>query len=55
MHHTYIVCIGIDYVMRMKKNYPQVYLEELKYETKKGKMPEFIDVKLESVYISDSE
>ena len=35
VHHTYIVCIGIDSVMRMKKNYPQVYLEELKYKTKK--------------------
>ena len=27
-----------------KKNYPQVYLEECKYEIKKKKMTKFIDV-----------
>ena len=31
-HYTCIACITIDSVMRMeKKNYPQVYLEECKY------------------------
>ena len=43
-HHTCIACITIDSVMEMdKKNYPQVYLEEYKYEIKKIKTPEFID------------
>ena len=27
-----------------KKNYPEMYLEEYKYETKKKKMTRFIDV-----------
>ena len=31
-----------------KKNYPQVYAEECKYKIKKRKIPEFIDVELES-------
>ena len=31
-----------------KENYPQVYLEECKYQIKKIKMPGFIDVELES-------
>ena len=38
-----------------KKNYPQVYLEECKYKIKKIKMPEFIDIKVESASSSDSE
>ena len=34
--------------MRMeKKNYPQVYLEECKYRTKKTKMTNFIETELE--------
>ena len=37
-------CITIDSVMRTeKKNYPQVYLEEFKYRTKKTKMTKFIE------------
>ena len=44
-HYTCIACITIDSVMKMeKKNYPQVYLEECKFRTKKKKIPEFIDV-----------
>ena len=31
-----------------KKNYPQVYLEELKYRMKKKKMTKLIKVELES-------
>ena len=31
-----------------KKNYPQVYLEECKYRTKKIKMASFINIELES-------
>ena len=38
-----------------KKNYPQAYLEQCKYKRKKKKMPEFIDVDLESDSSSDSE
>ena len=56
MYYTCIACITIDSVMRMeKKNYPQVYLEECKYKIKKIKMPEFIDIKVESASSSDSE
>ena len=56
VHQTCIACISIDSVMRMgKKKYLQVYLEECKYKIKKIKMPEFIDVKLESDSSSDSE
>ena len=48
-HYTCIACITIDSVMRMeKKNYPQVYLEECKYRTKKTKMTKFIEAELES-------
>ena len=50
MRHTCLAFITIDYVLRIeKKNYPQVYLEECKYKTKKKKMPEFTDVGLESI------
>ena len=46
---TCIAVINIDSsVMKMdKKNYPQVYLEECKYEIKKKKTVEFIDVELD--------
>ena len=44
MHYTCIACITIDSVMRMeKKNCPQVYLEECKYNIKKTKMTKFIN------------
>ena len=36
-----------------KKNYPQVYLEECKYKTKKINIPRFINIELELE--SDSE
>ena len=55
VHHTCIACTTIDFVMRMKKSYLQVYLEECKYKIKKIKMPEFIDIKVESASSSDSE
>ena len=36
MHYACIACITIDSVMKMvKKNYPQVFLEECKYKVKK--------------------
>ena len=55
VHHTCIACTTIDFVMRMEKNYLQVYLEECKYNIKKIKMPEFIDIEVESASSSDSE
>ena len=48
MHCACIACITIDFVMRMGKNYPQVYLEECNYKIKKIKMAEFINTELES-------
>ena len=46
---TCIVCITIDFVMRMeKKNYPQVSLEGCKYKIKKKKMTKFINTELQS-------
>ena len=48
-HYICIAWITIDSVTRMKKkNYPQVYLEELKYRMKKKKMTKLIKVELES-------
>ena len=56
MHYTCITCITIDSVVRMeKKNYPQVYLEECKYKSKKIKMTKFINTELESDLESDTE
>ena len=56
MHYTCIACITIYSVMRMeKKNYPQVYLEEFKYITKKTNMIKFIEAELESESESESE
>ena len=56
MHHTCIAYITIDSVMRMeKKNYPQVHLEGYKYKIKKISVSKFIDTKLESDSISNSE
>ena len=49
MHYTCIACITIDSVMRMeKKNYPQVYLQQYKYKSKKIKITKFINTELES-------
>ena len=48
-HYTCIACITIDSVLRIdKKNHPQVYLEQCKYEVKKMQMPRFINTKLKS-------
>ena len=55
-HDTCIACITIDSVMRMvKKNYPQVYLEECKYKIKKTQMSTFINTELESNSESDTD
>ena len=55
MHYTCIACIAIDFVMKMEKNYPQVYLGECKYKVKKIQMSRFINAELESNSESDSE
>ena len=54
-HNTCIACISIASVMRIEKNYLQVYLEECKYKIKKKKMSEVIDFELELDSSSDSE
>ena len=55
-HYTCIACITIDSVRRMeKKNYPQVYLEECKYRTKKTKMTKVIEAEIESKPGSESD
>ena len=49
MHYTCIACITIDSLMKMgKKYFPQVYLEECKYEIKKIQMSRFINAELDS-------
>ena len=46
-HYTCIACITIDSVMRIdKKNYPQVCLEECKYEINRIQMSRFINTQL---------
>ena len=47
--------LSIASVMRIEKNYPQVYLEECKYKIKKKKKSEVIDFELELDSSSDSE
>ena len=55
-HYTCIACVTIDSVMRIeKKNYPQDFLEECKYKTKKTKVSKFISTELESESVSQSE
>ena len=55
-HYTCIACITVVSVMKMnKKNYPQVYLEECKYNVKKINTPRYINIELESVPESDIE
>ena len=46
--YTGIASITIDSVMRMDKNYPQIYLEEFKYKSKKIKTTKLISTELES-------
>ena len=56
MHYTCIICVTIDSVLRIdKKNYPQVYLEECKYEVKKIQMSRFISTEIESDSDSESD
>ena len=56
MHYVCIPAICIDSVLRVnRKDYPQVYLEQCKYKTKKRELVSFIDdeVDLSSDYESD--
>ena len=56
MQYACIACIAINSVTKIyKKDYPQVYLEELKYRAKKIQMSRFINAELESDSESDSE
>ena len=44
IHYVCIAAICIESVLRVdKKNYPQVYLEQCKYKTRKRKLVDFID------------
>ena len=55
VHYTRIACVTIDSVMKIKKKYPQVYLEEFKHKVKKIKMSKFIYTELESESESEVE
>ena len=48
VHYACIACITTDSVMKTKRNYSQVYLEECEYKIKKIKTSKFINTKLES-------
>ena len=55
-YYTCIACITFISVLRMsKKNYPQFYLEEYKYNVKKAHIPRFMNIELESDSESDAE
>ena len=55
IHYTCIVCITIDFVMKIeKKNHSQVYLEECKYKIK-TKTSRFINTELDSDSDSESD
>ena len=47
IYYTCIVAITIDSIMKIDKKYfPQVYLEECRYDVKKKKVRNFIDTEL---------
>ena len=49
IHYTCTACITIDSIVKMDEKYfPQVYLEECKYKTKKIQMSRFINAELGS-------
>ena len=48
IHYVCIAAICTDSVLRVdKKHYPQVYLEQCKYKTRKRKLVDFIDDKVD--------
>ena len=54
IYYSSIAVINEDSVTRIdKRNYPQVYLKECKYEKKKKKMVKFIDVEFDLVDSDD--
>ena len=48
IYYTCTACITIDFVIKMNKNYLQVYLENCKYKIKKIQPPRFINTELET-------
>ena len=54
MHYTCIACITIDWEW-IKKNCPQLCLEECKYRIKKRQMSRFINMELNLNLESDSD
>ena len=58
VHYACIACITIDSVIKMekKKNYPQIYLEECKYNTElKSELESHTELKWKPELESDSE
>ena len=56
MHYTCIACVTIDSAMRIeRKNHPQAYLEECKYQVNKIQTTRLMNAKVESDSESDSE
>ena len=56
IYYSSIAAINEDSVTRIdKRNYPQVYLKECKYEKKKKKMVKFIDVEFDLDDSDDSD
>ena len=54
-HYVCIAAICIDFVLKVdKKNYPQVYLEQVKYKIRKRKIVNFIDAE-EALSSDDSD
>ena len=52
-HYSCIACITADFVINLKKNHPQVYLEQCKYRIKKKQKVKFIKNELKSDSESD--
>ena len=48
VHYTCIACKLLILLWEWKKNYPQIYLEEFKYKSKKIKTTKLISTELES-------
>ena len=47
-HYICIAAVCINSIMKIvKKNYPQIYLEQCKYKIKKRKVVDFIDAELD--------
>ena len=54
IEYTCLACTSIDSVLKVDRKYfPQVYLEQCKYEVKKREMKRFIDYEIDLDYESD--